>query len=311
MAAREHHPAFSRNFGFYSDEEQRLLAAATVAIAGVGGDGFQLAYKLAMNGVGTLKVADPEAFAVENANRVFAATKQHIGKSKAKVFKQMVSQLPLPPKVVVFEEGVTPENIDTFLENVDLLIDESELTYLHIGTLLARKAREKGIPQLLVMNVGFAGVATSFQPAGGKTFEEIMGIPHGATLKEIAAMKVDFGRVLPYLPPYGDETTLREVQSGAPLPSISQGVDVASAIGSTEAFLHLTAAAHNHRRQPTWAPKFRYMDAYTNKSGVIRMPRYSYTVKGLKMIARSRMGLNPMAAYAKNERTKRTKRHTE
>jgi len=305
MAAREHHPTFSRNFGFYSDEEQKLLAASTVAIAGAGGDGFQLAYKLAMNGVGTLKIADPETFAVENANRVFAATKQHLGQNKAKVFKQMVSQLPLPPKVIIFEDGVTSKNIDAFLENVDLLIDESELTYLHIGTLLARKAREKGIPQLLVMNVGFAGVATSFQPSGGKTFEEVMGIPQGATLEEIAAIKVDFGRVLPYLPPYGDETTLREVQSGAPLPSISQGVDVASAIGSTEAFLHLTASAHNHRKQPVWAPKFRYMDAYTNKGGVIHFPRYSHATKGLKMILRSRMGLNPLAAYAKNEREKR------
>lgn len=305
------HPMFSRNFGFYSVHEQELLNKATVAIAGVGGDGFQLGYKLAMNGVGTLKIADPEVFEVENANRVFAATKPHIGQNKAKVFRQMVSELPLAPKVVIFEDGVTAKNVDTFLDGVDLLIDESELTYLHIGTMLARKAREKNIPQLLVMNVGFAGVATSFKPQGGKTFEELMGIPKSASLEEIATMKVDFGRVLPYLPPYGDETTLREVQSGAPLPSISQGVDMASAIGSTEAFLHLTAAARNHRKPPTWAPKFRYMDTYTNKSGVIRMPRYSYTIKGLKMIARSRRGLNPIAAYSKNERIKRTKRHTE
>ncbi len=35
-------PEFSRNYGFWNEDEQRALLSAHVAIAGVGGDGFQL-----------------------------------------------------------------------------------------------------------------------------------------------------------------------------------------------------------------------------------------------------------------------------
>ncbi len=297
--------AFSRNFGFYSEDEQRALVGATVAIAGVGGDGFQLGYKLAMNGVGTIKIADPETFEPENANRVFAATKSHLGQNKAAVFKKMVAELPTSTKVIVYKDGVTVDNVEEFLEGVDLLLDESELTYLHIGTMLAREARKRMIPELLVLNIGFAGVATSFKPDHGKTFEELMGIPEDAPLKEVANMTVDFSRFLPYIPPYGDPETLKAVQNGAPLPSISQGVDVASAIGSTEVFLHLTSHLSNHRKSPVWAPRFRYMDAYTNKSGIIRYPRFSYYFSLSKMIVRSFMHLNPTASYRDEDRRNR------
>lgn len=307
MSHKYRHPAFHRNYGFFSEEEQRALHEATVAIAGVGGDGFQLGFKLAMMGVGRLKVADPEVFEVENANRVIGAVSPHIGKNKAETFREMVRQLPSPPEVIVYSEGVTEKNVGDFIDGADLLLDESELTYLHIGTMLAREARKRNIPELFVMNVGFAGVATSFKPSGGKTFEQLMGIPADASLAQIAKMKVDFTRCLPYIPPYGDPNTLKEVMGGAPLPSISHGVDVASAIGSTEAFLHLTAHVGNHRKSPTWSPKFRYMDAYTGKARTIHFPRLSYMTSAAHMMLRSKLGATPLASYGHSERKRRSK----
>ena len=308
MAARRvDHPAFHRNYGFFNEREQRALHDATVAIAGTGGDGFQLGYKLAMMGVGTLKVADPEVFEQENANRVFGATLPHVGKNKAAVFHEMVSQLPSPPKVVVYKEGVTKENVADFVKGADLLLDESELTYPQIGTMLAREARKAGIPELLVMNIGFAGVATSFKPHGGVTFEQLLGVSPNTPIDEIAKMEISIDRFLAYLPTYGDLETLHEVQEGAPLPSISPGVDVASAVGSTEVFLHLTSQLRNNRRSPVWAPQFRYMDAYTNKSGIIRFPRLSYYSKAIRMSVRSKMNLNPKASYQASRRHKRSK----
>lgn len=308
MTAKQlHHPAFHRNYGFFNEQEQRALHESTVAIAGTGGDGFQLGYKLAMMGVGTLRVADPEVFEQENANRVFGATMPHIGKNKATVFREMVSQLPSPPKVVVYKEGVTVENVAEFVRGADLVLDESELTYPQIGTMLAREARKAGIPELLVMNIGFAGVATSFKPQGGMTFEQMLGIPSDMALEEISEKDISIDRFLAYLPTYGDLATLHEVQKGAPLPSISPGVDMASAVGSTEVFLHLTSRLRNHRRSPIWAPRFRYMDAYTNKSGIIRFPRLSYYSKGIHMTVRSKFGVNPMAEYRESDRLKRSK----
>lgn len=308
MPKRVDHPAFHRNYGFFSEEEQRAVTGATVAIAGAGGDGFQLGFKLAMMGVGTLKIADPEVFEVENSNRVFGATRPHIGHNKAAVFREMVSQLPSAPKVIIYEEGITEENVSDFVSGADLVLDESELTYPQVGVMLARAARKAGVPELLVMNIGFAGVAISFKPHGGMTFEEMIGVSEEAPLADIVPGSVSISRFLAYLPEYGDLMTLREVEQGAPLPSITQGVDTASAVGSTEVFLHLTANIRNNRRAPVWAPRFRYTDVYTNKSGIIRFPRLSYYRRAAHMMIRSKLGRNPKASYHDAARKRRTEK---
>lgn len=300
--------AYSRNYGFWNEAEQQCLSNAKVAIAGVGGDGFQLGYKLAMMGVRNFSIADPESFEEENSNRVFGATKSAEGRNKAEVFREMVCDIRPDASIDIYTDGVTKDNVEDFMNNADLVLDESELRYLQIGTMIARTARKKMIPNLFVMNIGFAGVATSFHPQRGKTFEDIMGIPRNAPLNEVADMEVDFSRCLPYVPNYGDICTLLSVREGAPLPSISQGVDVASAIGTTEAFLHITAGAGNRRRQPTWAPKFRYMDSYNGESGVVRTPRLSHYLGLVTLIGRSKFGLNPRASYRKEERVLRSNR---
>jgi len=303
--------AFKRNYGFWNETEQKCLSGAKIAIAGVGGDGFQLGYKLAMMGVCNFSVADPETFEIENSNRVLGATTSAYGRNKAEVFRDMVHDIRPNVSIDIYTDGITEDNIEAFMNGATLVLDESELTRLEIGTMIARTARKKNIPVLLVMNIGFSAIATSFHPKRGKTFEDIMGIPNKASLKQIAKMKVDFSRCLPYVPNYSDISALQAVQDGASLPSISQGVDIASAIGSTEVFLHITASANNHRRQPTWAPKFRYMDSYNGKSGVIRIPRLAHYFSLTKMIIRSWFRLNPRTSYRKIERELRDRSLTE
>ncbi len=296
---------YARNYGFYSEAEQEALANSTVSIAGAGGDGFQLGMKIAMAGVGNLRVADPEVFERENANRVIAAGERNCGLNKAEVFKQWAENLPSHPNVTIFTEGVNEDNLEDFMQGADLVLDESELTYPHIGTMIARQAVKQSIPNLFVMNIAHAGVATSFHPGGRFTFEKMMGIPEGAPLDEVAEMKVDFTRALPYIPKYGDLRTLQAVQEGAPLPSVGTGVDMAAGIGSSEAILHLTSGVKNNRLSPTWAKTFRYMDAYTGKSGKIRHPRASYYIGATTMAARSYLGINPQASYTQEDRDRR------
>lgn len=299
--------AYNRNFGFWNEAEQKCLHEAKVAIAGVGGDGFQLGYKLAMMGVLNFNIADPETFEEENSNRVFGAKSSTYGRNKAEVFRDMVLDVRPNAKIKIFTDGINVDNIDEFMDGVTLVLDESELTHLELGTMIARTARKKGIPDLLVMNIGFSAIATSFHPNRGVTFEDIMGIPKGATIEEIAEMEVDFSRCLPYIPKYGDISSLQAVQDGASLPSISHGVDIASAIGTTEAFLHITSKANNNRRKPVWAPNFRYMDSYNGKSGIIKTPRIAHYFGLMNAVLRNQLGINPRASYRKHERESRQK----
>lgn len=295
-------PEFSRNYGFWSEDEQRALLAARVAIAGVGGDGFQLGLKLARMGVSRFSIADPEVFEPENINRVAGATSSSVGRDKADVFRERVLDINPEAEIETFHSGVTEDNIEPFMHGASLVLDESELTRPEIGTLIARQARLQGIPDLLVMNVGFAAQVTSFAPVSSWTFERFMGFTPETSLAEIAEVGVDLARCLPYIPAYTDLRSLQAVQgeNGAPpesLPSISIGVDLASAIGSAQAFLHLTAGVSNRRRAPVWAPRVSYTDAYTLRTRTLRAGRASHVGHLLVAAGRQKLGMNPLASY--------------
>lgn len=297
-------PMYKRNFGFFSEEEQQRIIDSTVAIAGVGGDGFQLGEKLARIGVSNFIVADPETFEIENINRVSGAKHSTLGKNKAEVFRDSILDIQPDAKIEIFTEGVSEDNVSEIVSKADLVLDESELTKLELGTMIARNSRIYEKPVLVVLNIGFAAISTSFDPNGRMTFEKVMGIPDGMPLDEVAEMNVDFSRCLPYIPKYGDINSLIAAQSGAPLPSISQGVDVASALGSTEAFLHLTSGS-NKRKKPTFAPSWRYMDAYSGDSGVIRSARISHYLGLFALLGRMKLNQNPIASYSEVDRQKR------
>lgn len=300
-------PEFQRNFGFWNEAEQSALSDSVIAIAGCGGDGHDLARAIAMMaGPKEIRIADPEVFEPENSNRVAWADESTYGRLKVDVLEEGINNIRPQTKVISYKEGVTADNVEEFVRGADLVLDESELTYLHIGTSLSREARKNNIPSLLVMNIGFAAIATSFNPHSSYDFEKMMGIPKGMPLDEVKDMQVDFSRCLPYLPNYGDLTTLKAVQQGASLPSLVQGVKVASALGSTETFLHLTSTVGNRRRKPTYAPKWRYMDAMNGEAGVIKHPRLSYYGRAIVMAARNYAQLNPQASYDDAARARRS-----
>lgn len=298
-------PEVSRNYGFWNEEEQQRLLDAHVAIGGVGGDGFLLGWELAMNGVRNFTIADPEVFEPENVNRVPGATTTTVGRPKAEVFRERVLDIHPDANVTIFKDGVTPENAKEFVKDATLVFDETELRYLHVGTALARAAREKGIPNVMVMNVGFAAQVTSFHPDSKHTFERFMGIPKDTPLDEIRDMQVDLSRCVPYLPPYVDMKTLLAVQEGAPLPSIAQGVNMAAALGGSQGFLHIVRGVDKRRPEPVWAPKVRYMDALTGESGETRHTRLSHFRHAARMAIRSMSRRNASSAYTQADRERR------
>lgn len=294
---------YKRNLGFFSRAEQERIESSKVAIAGVGGDGFQLGLKMAMMGVEKFSIADPEVFEAENSNRVLGATALANGMNKAEIFRQRVLELRPEAQVDIYTDGVTEENVEAFMYGSNLVLDESELTYPHIGTIIAREARKQDVPVEIAMNIGFAGVVTSLKPSARFwTFERMMGLPKDMPLDEIKDLELDLGYALPYLPAYGDLDTLEAVQNGAPLPSITQGVDVASGIGSTEAFLHLIGGkkSGNHRREPIWNPRWAFYDSYSGEGGNrLHVGKSGYYKSIAKVAIHNMLNMSPKADYKK------------
>ena len=292
-------PEFTRNLGFWRRSEQQHLHDSTIAIAGAGGDGFDLAVALVMMaGPREVRIADPETFVPENSNRVAWANTDTYGRLKVDALRETIAKIRPNTRVVSFAEGVTTDNADDFVAGADLVLDESELRYLHVGTALARAARRHGIPNLLVMNIGFGAIATSFAPRSRYTFERMMGLPADITLAEAATREVDLSRCVPYIPPYGHLDTFRATRAGAPLPSVVQGVKAAVSLGATEALLHLTRGDRNRRRSPVFAPQWAYSDPMSLAAGRIRHARVRHWSGAAVLAGRSVLGWNPRASYA-------------
>lgn len=306
-------PEFQRNYGFWNEAEQQALMNSAVAIAGVGGDGFQLGLKLARMGVARIDVADPEVFERENINRVPGATQSTLGRLKVDVFAEMVHDINPDASVRVFPDGINQENVEDFMHRADLVFDETEFTKPELGTMVSDTARRRGIPNTLVLNVGWGSQVTSFKPHGKHSFRTLMGIPADMPLDEVAEQKLDLSTCLPSLPTYVDIRTLAAVQNedDAPLPSIAPGVDIASAFGAVEAFLHLTSGVSKHRREPVWAPRIAHIDPMGLEVKITRAPRLEFMKRGLILTARERLGINPRASFTKEDRDRRKEAFSE
>src|SRR5688500_3517845 len=156
--------AFNRNLGFLSIEEQTSLKNARVAIAGLGVTGGAQVHALSRMGIGGFHLADPDNFELANFNRQIGATVPNLGRLKTEVAREMVLTINPEAEVAVFEQGITVENIDTFLEGADVVIDSLDFYCFDERFMLYGKAREKGIWVLTAPPLGFGFTLLMFDP---------------------------------------------------------------------------------------------------------------------------------------------------
>lgn len=287
---------FSRNLGFLSIEEQQKINDSVVAIAGAGGDGGALALQLARVGVGEIRLADPDTFEVENINRQATCTIETVDVNKAEAVADYIGKINPRIKVDTYTAGVTADNVEGFVSGADLLIDETEFTVHSIGVMLARQAREEGIPNLMALNVGFGFHVTTYRPDGA-TLEDALGLSNTAPIEEIASTPVGLERWLPDLPEYIDIDMLAKVASGdKSAPSVGPGVALAAGAAATQAILSLVRGSNN-RPDPVYAPEVLAFDAMTGISKIVPQTVQSHEAAMDKIIRANELGLTPKVSY--------------
>ena len=85
-----------------------------------------------------------------------------------------------------------------------------------------------------------------------------------------------------------DERVVRAVASGrVPAPSVAPGVALAAGLVVTEVFNVLT-----RRRRPVAAPRTLVFDALEGRTRVVRFRSASYASSLMRVVAKSRLGLN-------------------
>lgn len=163
--------AFSRNIGWVTPAEQAKLRQSRVAIAGLGGVGGAHLLTLSRLGLANFNIADFDDFDVHNMNRQAGAFMPFMGQPKIDTVGKLARDINPETELRLFPQGVTPENVDDFLKDVDVYVDGLDFFALPARRMVFAKCREKGIPALTAAPLGM-GVAFLYFSPTGMSFED-------------------------------------------------------------------------------------------------------------------------------------------
>jgi len=167
----EYRKAFSRNIGWVTQADQSKLQSAKIAIAGLGGVGGGHLLTLSRLGISNFHISDFDDFDIHNLNRQAGAFMPFMGQSKIETLAQMARDINPTSNIELFPKGVQPDNVDAFLQGVDVYVDGLDFFALPARRMVFAKCREKGIPALTAAPLGMGTAFLYFRP-GGMSFED-------------------------------------------------------------------------------------------------------------------------------------------
>jgi molybdopterin/thiamine biosynthesis adenylyltransferase len=168
--------AFSRNRGFLTAAEQDRLFNATVAIPGLGGVGGAHLITLTRMGVGRFHLADFDIFEPANVNRQYGAKVRHFGRAKLDVMVEEALNINPYLEIRKFPGGVHGDNLDTFLDGVDVVVDGIDFFNFDVRRMVFKRARSLGIPVVTAGPLGYSAALLVFAPDRGLGFDAYFDI---------------------------------------------------------------------------------------------------------------------------------------
>ncbi|GAB3001918.1 ThiF family adenylyltransferase [Psychrosphaera aestuarii] len=163
--------AFSRNIGWVTEAEQAKLKNSRIAFAGCGGVGSAHVTALARLGVGNFNISDFDEYEVHNFNRQLGAYMSTIDEPKCSVMGKVIKDINPEADVKEFPTGIFENNVDEFLDNVDIYVDCLDFFALEARKLVFKKCEEKQIPVITAAPLGMGSAYLCFMP-GKMSYEQ-------------------------------------------------------------------------------------------------------------------------------------------
>jgi molybdopterin/thiamine biosynthesis adenylyltransferase len=185
LHAFDYSSAFSRNLGWVTAAEQTTLRRARIAIAGLGGVGGAHLLTLCRLGVAQFNIADFDHFEVHNFNRQAGASMPFLGQPKVEVLSRLARDVNPEADLQPFDQGVTPQNVDDFLRDVDLYVDGIDFFAIEARRMVFAACRERGIPALTAAPLGM-GVSLLYFDPKGMSFEDYFRLDGHDTQEQYA-----------------------------------------------------------------------------------------------------------------------------
>jgi molybdopterin/thiamine biosynthesis adenylyltransferase len=249
--------AFSRNTGWVTEAEQQSLRGKRIAIAGLGGVGGVHLLTLVRLGVGAFNIADMDHFELANFNRQAGASMSHLNKPKLDVMADMALDVNPELNLERFEHGVTAENIEVFLEGVDLYVDALDFFAVDARRAVFAACAERGIPAITAAPLGMGVAFLAFMP-GQMTFEQYFRLEGQASEEQAIRFLLGLSPAMLQLGYLADETRV-DLASGKG-PSTPMACELCAGMAGTQALKILLG-----RGKVVAAPRGLHFDAFKNK----------------------------------------------
>lgn len=151
---------FSRTEMLLGAEALKKLAAARVAVFGIGGVGGYTAEALARSGVGAIDLIDPDRVAESNLNRQIYALHSTLGRYKTEVARERINDINPVCKVTEHRIFYLPETPFDF-SLYDYIVDAVDT----VSAKIAIAVNAAGVPVISCMGAGNKLDPTAFKVA--------------------------------------------------------------------------------------------------------------------------------------------------
>ncbi|WPL16104.1 Sulfur carrier protein ThiS adenylyltransferase [Thiorhodovibrio winogradskyi] len=249
--------AFSRNIGWFTEAEQARLRGCRVAVGGLGGVGGSHLLTLARLGVGQFTITDLDTFEWANINRQAGAMKSTMGKPKLDVLANQVRDINPEVQLSLMPNGLSLENIDDFLDGVDLYMDSLDMFALEIRRKVFARCHERGIPAVTAAPMGMGTSMLAFDPKG-MSFEQYFCLDGFAFEDQILKFIVGVSPSMQQRHYLVDRRSVNLFKKK--VPSTAIGIELAAGVACTNAVKFLL-----QRGDVVSVPHGLHFDAYRNK----------------------------------------------
>lgn len=256
--------AFSRNIGWLTQQEQDQLRHKRVAIAGLGGVGGLHLLTLCRLGIGKFHLADFDTFDLANFNRQAGATVSALSHPKLEVMTRQARDINPELEITGFAEGVTAENLDGFLNGVDIYIDGLDFFAFEARQQVFAACAARRIPAVTAAPLGMGTAVLNFLP-GSMSFDDYFRLDDGHDREKPLRFLMGLapGRLqMSYLV---DPSTVDLANRKGP--STIMACQLCAGVAATEALKILLG-----RGPVRVAPKGYHFDAYRNKLALTSRP---------------------------------------
>lgn len=171
------------NIGILTVDEAARLNKSRVAIVGLGGVGGIAAIQCARMGIQYFHLIDGDAFEASNLTRQMLCSTAQVGRSKAQVAAEAITEINPRIETRVTPEFLTEETALELLDGVDVIMDGTDNLVARV--VIHRAARQLGIPSVwIAVTPPFRGGVMTFMPESASMEEALSQPSQGKELTE-------------------------------------------------------------------------------------------------------------------------------